>query len=268
MIASANLGLGGNLAALTMIKQPRRMVYYSSEAIFLYKTLTDRRGLMQRNLYEVFDCQAVQEISLAGMDRDRSTTRQPIDGLPYWRQGASYITDLVNLCLLCQIKKPQTVFEIGTLDGFSALHFALNTPPETVVYTLDLPRDGSISPSLHTTIVDDSMMHSYLSGRGYCFANEEVAKKIVCLQGDSASFDFSPYLGSVDLFFIDGAHSYEYVRSDTLNAVRCSRRGGVVVWHDFGRMGVNGVSRWISELSRSRRILSTPGGSLAFMEVE
>lgn len=274
----ANVGLGGNVAALRMIKQPRKMLYYCGETIFLYKTLTDSRGLPQRNIYDIFGSEGVQEIRLAGLGRAGGSTvsasawlrgeQESADGLPYWRQGASYITDLVNLCLLCQIKKPEKVFEIGTLDGFSALHFAWNTPDDSRIYTLDLPRDSSLLPVLNTTIVDDSIVAEYLRQEGYCFANDEVAHKIVCLQGDSALFDFSPHFGSVDLFYVDGSHSYEYVRSDTINALRCCRPGGVIAWHDFGRMGVNGVSRWLLALSKTRTIYATPGGSLAFMEVE
>jgi hypothetical protein len=71
----------------------------------------------------------------------------------------------------------------------------------------------------------------------------------------------------VDLFFIDGAHSYEYVRQDTLNALKCCRKGGVIAWHDFGRSGVNGVSRWICELAQEHKVYSVPGSSLAFMVV-
>jgi hypothetical protein len=88
------------------------------------------------------------------------------------------------------------------------------------------------------------------------------------LFGDSASFDFSPFAGAVDLFFIDGAHSYEYVRSDTLRALQCVRPGGVIAWHDFGRTGVNGVSRWLLEMhSRQWPVCAAPGGSLAYMIV-
>jgi len=40
------------------------------------------------------------------------------------------------------------------------------------------------------------------------------------------------------------------------------------VWHDYGRMGVNGVSKWLHELSKSKKIYSVPGSSLAWMIVD
>ncbi len=81
-------------------------------------------------------------------------------------------------------------------------------------------------------------------------------------------FDFTPYHGKVDLFFIDGAHSYEYVRSDSHHALECMHQGGVIVWHDYGRWGVNGVSRFLHELRKSgREIYRLPGSSLALLKV-
>lgn len=75
----------------------------------------------------------------------------------------------------------------------------------------------------------------------YIFENCKAASKITCLFGDSATFNFSSFYEKVDFFFIDGAHSYEYVRSDTLNALKCCHQGSVIAWHDFGRVGVGGV---------------------------
>jgi hypothetical protein len=109
--------------------------------------------------------------------------------------------------------------------------------------------------------------HIDAASRDYAFSGTPQAAKITCLWGDSAAFDYTPYHGQVDLFFIDGAHSYEYVRSDTQNALACCHAGSVIAWHDFGRVGVNGVSRWLVELARDRPVFAIPGGSLAFMVV-
>lgn len=72
----------------------------------------------------------------------------------------------------------------------------------------------------------------------------------------------------MDFFFIDGAHSYQYVRSDTLNAFQCCHLGSVVAWHDFGRLGVNGVTRWVLDVARDHEVYVIPGGSLAFMVIK
>jgi len=47
-----------------------------------------------------------------------------------------------------------------------------------------------------------------------------------------------------------------------------ARVGEVIVWHDYGRWGVNGVSRWLHELARTGKdICRLPGSSLAILRV-
>jgi predicted O-methyltransferase YrrM len=255
-VAARNMILGANLASIPLWRNPRRFAGYASEMLFFHKTLTDSRGLPQKNVFEVLgEGDAVCDIRLA-LAPDKEHWFHPV---------SSYAVDIISLCMLAQIVKPLVVFEIGTLRGYTALHFALNAPVDVRVYTLDLPRNGVQRPRLKTTYIDDHHIQS--QERAYLFKGSAVEGKIQCLFGDSATFDFTPYDGKVDLFFIDGAHSYEYVRSDTLNALRCCHPGSVVAWHDFGRMGVNGVSKWLVEFSKDHQIYSVPGGSVAFMLV-
>ncbi len=257
-VALRNIVLGGNLISLSLINKPRKMVEYISENLFLYKGLNSKRGIPQRNVFEVLATGDVEDIKLGSLKSDENWI---------WAQS-SFTADLVNVCLICKLIRPKVVFEIGTLKGYTSFHFALNTPDDSKIYTLDLPKEKSVEPALHTTLVDDFHIDSVSDLKYYCFEGNDAAKKIECLSGDTATFDFSPYFGKVDFFFIDGAHSYEYVKSDTLNALKCCHPGSVIAWHDFGRVGVNGVVKWILELSKTREIYSVPGGSIAFMVVK
>jgi predicted O-methyltransferase YrrM len=259
LAAMRNVLLGGNLAALGLLARPRRMLSYVNENLFLYRAMAGARGLPQKNIFEVLPGPSARPIVLGRLSGQNAAKE------PWLHEVASYTADLVSLCLLCQILRPRVVFEIGTLRGYMAYHFALNTEPEARIYTLDLPVDGSAQPALRTTLMDTA--HIEMGDRRYTFAGEPEADKITCLWGDSATFDYSPYHQQVDLFFIDGAHSYEYVRSDTLKALECCHAGSVIAWHDFGRVGVNGVSRWLTELARDRPVYAIPGGSVAFMVV-
>ena len=55
------------------------------------------------------------------------------------------------------------------------------------------------------------------------------------LQGNSQTFDFSPYKGQFDLVFVDGDHHYESVRKDTETAFTLLHNdNSVIVWHDYG----------------------------------
>lgn len=255
MVAAKNVISGGNLMSVKLLRRPRMLAYYATEALFLLDAIADSRGIPQANVAEVLKAPAVVPINLGGLDTP---------GVSWFRPWAHETVDIVSLCLICQIIKPRRIFEIGTLNGYTAFHFALNSDPESEVFTLDLPRKEALELQLSTTTQDRELMQQNEEESGYCFQGSPPESKIHCLFGDSAVFNFEPFHKTVDLFFIDGAHSYEYVRSDTENALRCCRSGSVVAWHDFGRRGVNGVSTYLKELNARIPVFSVPGGSLAF----
>src|SRR5574341_526857 len=258
LAGARNFLLGANLAALSLVARPETMFRAIAESLFVSRAVGSRRGLPQKNVFEVLPSAGDHTIRLGGL-------RSPDHW--FWPQSA-FTADIISLCLICQIIRPKTIFEIGTLNGYTALHFALNSPDDARVYTLDLPREGEVSSALPTTLIDDLHVRSRPSQRSYCFDGTQVADKITPLLGDSAAFDFSPYRRKVDLFFIDGAHSYPYVRSDTRSALECCHTGSVIAWHDFGRPGADGVTRWLKEFARDHEVYAIPGGSLAFMLVE
>lgn len=258
LIGTRNLVWGGSLASLAMFRKPTKMLEHATESLFLYKVISDRRGLRQRFVFDVLPCDSVYNLQICNFHCEGG----------WMRATGSYSTDLISLCQLCHSISPRTIFEIGTLRGYTSLHVAMNTLPECKIFTLDLPANGGAKqvPKLRTTMMDD--IHCGFDVDKYYFSGTPYESRITTLFGDSASFDFSAYHRSIDLFFIDGAHSYEYVRNDSENALRCVREGGVIVWHDFGRVGLNGVSRYLLELSERLTIYSVPGGSLAFAPVK
>jgi hypothetical protein len=256
-VGGTNVLKGTSLASLSLAARPRDMVQYLADSLFLHQAMTGRRGVPQQTVVEVLRSIPTQSIRLGNLDSAAAWM---------WPQ-ASYTQDIVSLCLICQVLQPRTVFEIGTLSGYTSYHFALNTPPDAKIYTLDLPRDGTARPILPVSIVDGAHVTGRLPTDRYCFDDTPERAKITCLTGDSATFDFAPYRGRVDFFFIDGAHSYEYVRSDTSRALECSHPGSVVAWHDYGKASLPGLSRWLDECARRWPVYSIPGGSVAFMVV-
>jgi predicted O-methyltransferase YrrM len=256
LVAARNVLLGSNLASSRLLGEPRTFLYYASEALFLLDAVRQRRGLPERNVAEHFGAPREIPIMLDG----RSDA-------PWFGPVTSYLADLVALCQLAQLVQPRVIFEIGTFHGYSTLHLALNAPADAVVYSLDLPPDNP-ELSLGATIMDVAIAREGAATSTFAFSGRDVASRIRLLHGDSAAFDFAPWHGGVDLFFIDGAHSYDYVRSDSERALACVRPGGVVAWHDFGRSGVNGVGRYLRELRRKGfDIVAVPGGSLAYLVV-
>ena len=255
---SYNIIAGSSVASLSLLATPRKMMQYLADSLFLHGAMSGRRGVPQKNVSEVLRSSATVSIRLGNLDTSDAWL---------WPH-ALYTQDIVSLCLICQIIKPRVVFEIGTAQGYTAHHFALNTPDKARVYTLDLPRDRDRQPALPTTLVDSLHIQELSGPERFCFEGSAEAGKITRLSGDSATFDFKPYHGHVDFFFIDGAHSYEYARSDTLNAVACCHPGSVIAWHDYGKASLPGVSRYVDEFTRGRAAYSIPGGSIAFMTVD
>lgn len=237
---------GTNLSSLSLITRPQRMRRYVLESLFLQRSLAPAQ-LDSKSVADVF-----------GLKEDiRLTSVESADNWLTW--GPSFAIDIVNLCLLCRAIQPKIIFEIGTFHGYTTLHLASNSPEDATVYTLDL--DPGSNTSLPVSFIDQSVIEQRMNS--CLFSGREEATKIRRLYGDSAKFDFSPYAGKVDLFFIDGSHSYEYVKSDTLNALKCCHKGSAIAWHDYGRPEF-GVSKYLSELAKELHIHIVPGGSLAF----
>lgn len=135
----------------------------------------------------------------------------------------------LTLAVLARRFNSLPVFEIGTAAGSSTVLLAKNT--EQTVYTLDLPDNKEQKTSLCRMRTDDKVISGRIRGS---FIRDFRMDNIVELQGDSASYDFSSYSNRIGLFFIDGAHSFQYVCSDTYIASHCCTDDGILVWHDFG----------------------------------
>jgi len=250
-IAAKNFLFGGNLAALRFLSRPQTAVFYVGECLFIERLMNANGDLPQRLIWDAL-----------GTSSEISVILRPGAADEWIRGLGSWQADLIALMVLTQVKKPKTIFEIGTLHGSSALHFALNAP-QAHVFTLDLPLDHA--PVLRATQVDRRLIGEGQQ-RTLVFDQLPERDRITCLYGDSASFDFSSFHDSVDLFFIDGAHHYQYVKNDTHKALECTKRGGIIAWHDYGRCGVNGVSKWLNEFrAQGHEIQRIPGGSLAYM---
>ncbi len=160
--------------------------------------------------------------------------------------------------LTCELK-PQTVFEIGTYNGFTTLHFAYNTPDDSKIYTLDLPPDFEVKDKVHYSY--DDLLVVELSKKNIArrvYKQDPMGRKIVELFGDSEKFDYTPYHGKIDLIFIDGNHSYPYVKSDTENAFKMLSERGVIIWHDFDYIIHRDVFKYLNKLSEQYPIYSIP----------
>jgi predicted O-methyltransferase YrrM len=249
IVAAKNILLGGNIKTLTFLNTPREGVFYAGECLFLERMMHPNGDLPQRCLWDAF-----------GTSSDIPVILNPAALKHWFNQVSSYQADIIALSMLCRLIEPKRIFEIGTLHGSSALQMAVNAP-EAEVFTLDLEGPAHLS----TTEIDRRHVAEGQK-RTLVFAGLPEEQRIKTLYGDSAIFDFSPFENSIDLFYIDGAHSYEYVKNDTMKALKCVREGGIIAWHDYGRCGVNGVSKWLNQFrAEGNNLCRIPGGSMAYL---
>jgi Methyltransferase domain len=152
--------------------------------------------------------------------------------------GEALVLSLVTAWL-----KPSRIFEIGTASGQATLLMAQQAAGARID-TLDL---GNNVPSLGEQRGQPPLQD--LSQIGIAFRGTATEPRVTQHFGDSARFDYEPFEGAIDLMFIDGGHTYEYVKADSAAALRIVRAGGVIVWDDCNYLSP-GVSRALLELRR------------------
>lgn len=168
--------------------------------------------------------------------------------------GTQTIDGLFFLVSLARFIAATSIFEIGTYTGLTAWTMSRNLP-NAEVHTLDIPMGSTPSWELEMDDVHrgqkDALLYSELPHSGRITQHWE----------DSATFDFSPWSQSVDVVYIDGAHSEPYVRSDTRNAYSMLSERGVIVWDDYWRLS-RGVVAVLHEQARKSKLYRVPGTRL------
>jgi hypothetical protein len=142
--------------------------------------------------------------------------------------GNVWVNELVLLAGICRWLKPKHVFEIGTFNGRTTVNVAANSPDDAIVHTLDIPHDHPLFAQ-----VSGEERFQLHANAGALYRNSPFAAKVEQLWSDSAEFDEKPFADQIDLAFIDGSHSYDYVKNDTEKTLRMMRSDGVIIWHDY-----------------------------------
>lgn len=166
--------------------------------------------------------------------------------------------EAIALAVLLRRANALRIFEFGTYKGVSITQLALNLPPESEVYTLDLPEEDPRSAFAITDPEDIEIALEKGKGR---LVPPDLKGRIQFLKQDSATFDPKPFVGRMDFVFVDGAHNAEYVRNDSEKGWQMLRPGGVLVWHDCRKEDPAVVRYLLASDYGPRRIFGT---TLAF----
>jgi hypothetical protein len=141
-------------------------------------------------------------------------------------EEALYIAAIVRKSMATRI------LEIGTFDGNTTLNLATNATENSMVTTVDLPPDwdGQLGMEVSPILVNVTDRNKV----GRQFQGTEQSNRIRQVYGDSATLDWASLGAPFDLIFIDGCHSYDYVKKDTVNAIANLKDDGIILWHDYG----------------------------------
>jgi hypothetical protein len=162
-----------------------------------------RDGLLRTMWVELkrFGARNVRTVDLA---RIRGIQRVNVEG-PVVRHGTLVVSAIAAL-LECE-----RIFEFGTSDGETSRLLAHNLPGAEI-YSFDGSHD--------------------VAGGGARPISPSPAR-IMNLYGDSGTFDFSPYSGSIDLVHIDGARRLNSLREDADAAFGMLSELGSIIWYGY-----------------------------------
>jgi len=148
------------------------------------------------------------------------------------------------------------VFEFGTFLGSTTLNIALNLPADGKVFTFDLDRRDLADAEQHPSDAPLTVTHLANEKSLDFLQHPEACRKVTTLTGNSRTFDFSHWYGSMDLVFVDGGHDATTVKADTENAQKLIRQSGpaCIMWHDYGNLPYPDVEVYLNELAAGHEI--------------
>lgn len=168
---------------------------------------------------------------------DMTRVRVPLSVIHQETQHMNHV-DMVYVCAIPKLREAKKIFEIGTYRGQTTCGFA-DVCEDAEIYTLNLPPD------------QDGRYGEYI---GSFIKTSPNKQRIHQVFSDSKDFDTKPYQKTMDFVFVDGDHSYEYVKNDTEKAFELLAPNGAIAWHDFAGKS-EGVVRFLRELAFEKPLM-------------
>jgi hypothetical protein len=177
--------------------------------------------------------------------------------------GGTRLDELLILATVTAVLRPRAIFEIGTFNGRTTSVFILNAPADAAIASLDLPPDDQALAAAHYLPSDVELVRQRRVGS---FVDHlQLGHRYQQLLCDSRELDPRPYAGTIELGFIDGAHTVDYVENDTKKMAMMVADRGLVFWHDYGGKGrFRGLTDYLDRLSRRIEVFRVAGTTLAW----
>jgi hypothetical protein len=177
--------------------------------------------------------------------------------------------------LILEILRHQTNFEWGGYRLYDGTHTHLHQNPEEltdfIFYLLDYQKKKKLKKFLIIGYLDgftDAILNKFFqfeeivavdtfqeSGSGLLFRANLKFKNLTIICGDSTSdrvvnnFNkFAPF----DLVFIDGNHSYDFVKKDFENTKNIVSKNGLICFHDIKAPSAPDVGRFYNSLKKDK----------------
>ncbi len=147
---------------------------------------------------------------------------------PAQEMGVVHPYETLVMAAITRLINPDLILEFGTSQGRSTMLFASNAGNPANVHTLDLVKEARGDYTAATMHGDPDI--------GLVFKNTTAETKIrqfLRRPAEGIPEAMHPYSGQYNLLFVDAAHDYASVKSDTEAALSVAAEGAVLLWHDF-----------------------------------
>ena len=185
-----------------------------------------------------------------------------------WKFGDLAYDSVKIVVSIIKQTRAKNVFEFGTFRGRTTMNIALNLPKEGIVYSLDLP--SRVGRGVPMSEFESLYMIKPANIRRELLQNisDELLNKIVLLHGNSMRVNLKKFYGTMDVVFVDGGHTLGVVTSDTLNAMKMVRPGGIIIWDDYAGGHCPDVTTFIDSFGLENKLYFDPEVNLVFYRGE
>jgi predicted O-methyltransferase YrrM len=171
--------------------------------------------------------------------------------------------------LSCLAKSSKNIFEFGTCSGKTTALFALNSSPESKIYSITLDPAALSNLSLGNNQDGKAALNNVKKESIYnqfIFTNMSIKNKINLIFQDSSKLNVDKFENLMDLIFIDGGHNYSCVKNDSEKSFRMIKNEGYIFWHDYNvsKRSCRDVVKYIHEISKNKKIFHIKNTTLCY----